>query len=161
MAKKQKWQAGENFLVPLKDGTFAQGQVVISAMEAMNSALCVFSSARYHEKPLFLHAPKLEDSIAVLFVTRDWLDSGRWQVVSNEPNVWSADYINFDTLEEKGFVGSKIIGSAIVENFLNAFHCLEPWNDFHDPRYLDGLLLSPNLKPATVFLVPHREDGSS
>jgi hypothetical protein len=66
MAKRQKWQAGDKFLVPLKDGTFAQGQVVTAAMQAMNSALCVFSLARYNEKPLFLHAPKLEDSIAVL-----------------------------------------------------------------------------------------------
>lgn len=158
MAKRQKWQAGDKFLVPLKDGTFAQGQVVTAAMEAMNSALCVFSLARYNEKPLFLHAPKLEDSIAVLFVTRAWLDSGRRQVVGNEPNVWCADYINFDKLEEKGFVGAKIIGSAIVGNLLNAFHCLEPWNDFHDPRFLDGLLLSPNLKPASVLL--RRKDGS-
>jgi hypothetical protein len=153
MAKKQKWQAGDNFLVPLKDGTFSQGQVVIAAPKAMNSVVCVFTAARYKVKPLSVHAPKLKDSIAILFVTRDLLDSGRWQVVNNEPNTWSAGHIDFDKLERNGFVGVIIEGSAIVENLLNAFHCLEPWNDFHDPDFLDGLLLSPDRKPPSVLLL--------
>jgi hypothetical protein len=150
--KKQKWQAGDNFLVPLDDGTFGQGQVVVAAENAMNSAVCVFSSAHYKEKPSSLNAPNVTDAIAVIFVTRDLLDSGRWEVLTNEPNDWSADYIGFDRLKRGGFVGVKIIGSANAEHLLNAFRCLRSWNDFFDPNYLDNLLLSPKRKPSTVRL---------
>jgi hypothetical protein len=153
MARKQKWGAGDNFLVPLKDGTFGQGQVVIAAQNAMNSAVCVFSGTRHHGQPEILDTPLPGNSISILFVTRDLLDSGRWQVRNNEANFWAADQIHFGELEGKGFVGAKIIGSGIVERLLSAFHGLEPWNDFHDPNYLDGLLLSRDRKPASVLRV--------
>jgi len=153
MAKRQSWRPGDNFLIPLKDGTFAQGQVLIAAKRAMNSAVCGFTSNRYKETPFSLLVPSLQETIAILFVTRDLLDSGRWQINSNQANAWGADHIHFHELESNGFVGVNIIGSGIVENLLNAYHGLEPWNDFQDPKYLDGLLLSPKLKPSSVLLI--------
>lgn len=154
MAKRrQQWTTGDHFIVPLRNGSFAQGQIVIPAADAMNSVVCVFSSNVYSSKPELLHTPKPSEAIAILFVTRDFLDSGRWEVLNNEQNLWSAECIGFDEFEKKGFVGAKIIGSANVEALLNAFNGLEAWNAFHDPSYLDRLLLNPDRKPSWVLLV--------
>ena len=52
-----------------------------------------------------------------------------------------------EPLRASGFIGATITGSGIVDDFVNAFHGLAPWDDWHDPRYLDTLLLDPSKKP--------------
>jgi hypothetical protein len=36
-------------------------------------------------------------------------------------------------------VGSTIYDAAIAEDFMNAFYALQPWDDWHNPDYLDEL----------------------
>lgn len=35
---------------------------------------------------------------------------------------------------------------------MNAYYSLVPWNSFHDPNYLDSLLISIDKKPNKVVL---------
>jgi len=44
-----------------------------------------------------------------------------------------------------------VIGSAIVNEFLNAYYALQPWDDWKDPHYLDSLLVSPDKKPTKLL----------
>jgi hypothetical protein len=150
--RNQKWQAGDNFAVPLADGTYGQGQVLSYEAQAMNSAICAFSSARYANIPVDLDFVYDQNLIAVLFVTRDLLDSGRWQVVNSRPMILLEKYIDIRSLRKKGFVGATIHGSHIAETFLNAYHKLSPWNQYLDPEYFDKLLVAPNRKPRGVLL---------
>lgn len=152
--RKQTWTEGDNFLVPLKDGRFIPGQVIRVAKSAMDSALCVFGAAVYERPSETLETITPEGTVAILFVTRDLLDSGRWKVRHNSPNSWAAEFIGFKALQDHGFVGTQIIGSGNVESFLNAFHNLQPWNAFHDPAYLDSLLLSSDRRPKTLTFLP-------
>jgi hypothetical protein len=151
--RKIKWLPGDSFLVPLEDGTYGQGQIVCHELHALDSVLCAFSSIRHKSVPGHLGAITEENLIAILFVTRDLLDSGRWRVVNSGPVIlpWEK-YIDLRQMRNRGFVGVKIIGSFIVANFLSAYHQLVPWDDFHDPEYLDKLLISRDLKPANVLL---------
>jgi len=155
MAKKKiKWQAGDNFLVPLEDGSYSQGQVLTYEVQALNSAVCAFSGVRFESAPDHLDAIPEKDLIAVLFVTRDLLDSGRWHIVSNGPTAPWQKFLDIGELKSKGFIGVTIHGSGIVANFLSAFHKLLPWNCYRDPAYFDKLLISPDRRPADVVLKP-------
>ncbi len=87
---------------------------------------------------------------SLLFTTRDLLDSGDWKVVTNTPIELPRKRLPYEDLRSSGFIGAKVIGSRIVAEFANAYCALAPWNDWHDPNYLDRLLLSPDLKPKTL-----------
>lgn len=151
--RKQRWSAGDVFTIPLIDGSFSVGQVVTPAPGALNSVVCTFSSKRLLEKISPIDAPDVSSVIAIRFVSRDLLDSWRWEVSGYASNTWAAQRIDFQALERKGFVGVEITGSANIVSLMNAFHGLAPWNKFYDPLYLDKLLLSPELKPAKVMLI--------
>lgn len=147
---KQQWLEGDYFCVPLVDGTYAVGQVIGIIPNALNSVLCVFFSQHFHTPP---SAPQSEvsvlerDLISALFVTRELLDSGRWKVFSNGVPFPIRKYLDIDALEAAHFVGVKVIGAGIIEEFLSAYYALLPWNDYFKPDYLDGLLISPDRKP--------------
>ncbi len=152
--KKKQWVAGDNFLVPLEDGTYGQGQVLSYEEHAMNSAICAVSSVRFSEIPTRLEIIPEERLLAVLFVTRDLLDSGRWHIVNNGPIISWEKYIEIHAMRNKGYIGVAIEGSRIVANFLSAYHKLVPWNKYYDPEYFDKLLISRDRKPADVLLKP-------
>ena len=56
-------------------------------------------------------------------------------------------FLNLEKLKKANFVGVKVIDSGIIIKFLNAFYGMFPWDHFHDPEYLDKLLVSSKLKP--------------
>jgi hypothetical protein len=153
MGKRRiKWLPGDNFLVPLEDGTYGRGQVLSYELHALNSALCAFSSIRHENVPAHLDTISEDNLIAILFVTRDLLDSGRWHVVNNGPIILWEKFVDIRRMRDKGFVGVAIEGSRIVANFLSAYHKLVPWNVYFDPEYFDKLLISPDRKPANLLL---------
>jgi hypothetical protein len=156
MAKKhrQRPSPGDLFLVPLSDGTWSLGQVISLEFEALDSILCGFSGQRRegHEFPVLNSTLLPADLISLIFVTPDQLANGNWRIVGRSvpPNIESL--LDLSALRRSGFLGVNIIGSANVEKFLNAFHCLFPWNGFYDPNYLDNLLIAPDKKPTNVLL---------
>jgi len=42
-----------------------------------------------------------------------------------------------------------------VENFLNAFHGLAPWDRYKDPNYFDEMLISEAIKPQVLVFKSH------
>jgi len=152
--KKRAWSIGDIFCIPLSDGTYSIGQVVGQEPEALNSVICVFFSRRLGTVPIQLDGQLSErELLSVLFVTRDLLDSGDWQVFCRTEPFPIRKYINVSALKAAGFVGVDIIGSGIVMKFLNAYHNLYPWNGFYEPDYLDRLLVSADKKPSHVLLI--------
>jgi hypothetical protein len=150
--RKVKWVAGDNFLVPLNDRSYGHGQVMSYEGRALNSAACAFSSLRFESVVDDLEPVTDENVIAVMFVTRDQLDSGGWRVVNNRPILHWEDTLDMRGLRSRGFVGAIIHGTAIVGNFLSAYHGLLPWNHYLDPEYFDKVLISPDRRPASVIL---------
>jgi hypothetical protein len=149
--RKIKWESGDNFLVPLEDGSYGQGQVLSYEAQAMNSAICAFFSIRYESMPTNLEPISENNLIAVLFVTRDLLDSGRWHIVDNGPTISWEKFIDIQSRRNNGFIGTKIQGSSNTRTFLSAYHKLVPWNCYFDPEYFDKLLISPDRKPTDLL----------
>jgi Immunity protein 26 len=151
MARKQPWKSGDIFAISLNDGTFSLGQVLSYEPDCMNSAFCSFYSIKVGVITNIIWQPNDKELIAVLFVTRESLDKGSWKVVGHQKPINVGMYVNLNSLREKRFLNVEIEGSKIVDEFLNAYHGLTYWNDFHDPEYLDKLLLYGVKRPEKVL----------
>jgi hypothetical protein len=151
--RRQRWQVGDVFLVRTKDGLDVVGQIVGRESTVLNSVSCAFYDKRLQDGD-DIDVVELPGTrvFSVVFVTRDLLDNGTWRVVSHRPVTIPRNWLPYEHLRESGYVGAKVIGSRIVGEFLNAFYGLAPWDDWKDPAYLDGLLISPDKKPAKLVL---------
>ena len=140
----------------LKDGSVSLGQIIAHEPKAMNSVGCILYDARFSDPTkVDVANPPTNCPFAVLLTTHDLLDSGHWRVVANAPLGLSHDLIPYEKFRTSGFIGAKIYGSAIINEFVNAFYGLVAWDDWADPKYLDGLLLSPGLKPKNLIYKPN------
>jgi len=149
--KRQSWSPGDCFIVPLADGSGLLGQVLQAEPGAMNSVSCAFYDQSVDGSALpGVVSPNPESLISVLFVTRELIDSGRWRIIGSCPICVPRSLYPYESLRVKSFVGAKIIGGGIVEKFANAIRGLRAWDDWHNPHYLDGLLISPQKKPANL-----------
>ena len=155
MARAKTWDVGNVFCVPLRDGTWSVGQVVGREADMLNSITCAFFALRVPEPGLPTEGwkPRSADPIAVQFTTKDLLTRRRWKVVANLPVSIPPSLFPYESTRASAWVGAKLIGSANIESFLNAYFGLEPWDQMHDPHYFDGLLLGPEHKPSPERLV--------
>jgi hypothetical protein len=151
MAKKQTqaWKVGDLFLVETVDKMHVIAQVVAQEPQVLNSVSCAFFDCRVKSEDELAQLKDLSLShlFSALFVTRDLLDNGTWRIIAHRPIIISKEHLPYEHLRTKGYVGAKVIGTANVREFLNAFYGLIPWDDWKDPAYLDGLLISPDKKP--------------
>jgi len=147
MAKKKEWTEGALFLVPQADNGHSLGQVVSIEKQALNSVICAFYDQRNPDSVGSWAAPDPNKMIAILFTTPDLLNNGTWRVVDRLISLGLDRMGNYVKLKAANFVGAEITGSGNVMEFLNAFYGLLPWDDWHDPKYLDTLLVSPEMKP--------------
>src|SRR5439155_14074782 len=90
---------------------------------------------------------KLSDVIATASTIPVHLDRGLWKVFSRGAVILPRQSWPNEAARNKGWVGSVVHTGAIVESFLNAYHSLAPWDQYHDPDYFDKLLISPSKKP--------------
>jgi hypothetical protein len=148
--RKEQWSEGDLFAVPLMDGTAAVGQILHLTPQALNSAVCAYYGVRVWDGITPEKALGDDKLIAVLFTTRDLLDSGKWRVVDRAAPRHLDQLSALRELECNGFVGAKIIGSGIITKLLEAYFGLRPWDAFADPLYLDKLLVAPDRRPSNV-----------
>ncbi len=140
------------FAVPLIHGSYAMGQLLGYEGAALKSFGCAFYDLRSTGDAVLPAALPQEKLIAILLVTPDLLKRGYWPIVGQRAIATPVAVRPYEKYREKRWVGAKIIGSANVEALLNAFYGFAPWDAFHDPNYLDGLLLDAALRPKNVVL---------
>ena len=123
-----------------------------------NAAICSFFGQRLLQMPQVNVELGVQGSaFSVLWVTRDLLDNGTWQVFTRTEPI--DPHVYFPDLEQRragGFVGTKVYGSGNVRKLVNAYFGLFPWDGFAESDYLDKLLLSPDLRPTNVLLTKNR-----
>src|SRR5260221_2808659 len=152
-AKKKKWNIGNLFAVPTSDGRYLAGQIIGREEDVLNSVtIALFDEVRGSAEEI--GSADLGESrlFSAVFATRDLVDSGRWKIVGDRPVALPKKLFPFEHARASGFVGAKVIGSAIINEFVNAYLGLVPWDDWKDPAYLDKLLISPTKKPSTILL---------
>jgi len=144
----QPFAPGDVFGVPLPDGSMGVGQVLSLEPDALNSVGCVFLAATV-DAGVLSGAP---DPIAALLTTPDLLKSGAWPVKASAPVVLPREEWPYEAYRALHWVGVKVTGSRNAQALLAAYHCLAPWDDWHDPTYLDSLLLAGVSRPHGVLL---------
>jgi hypothetical protein len=144
---KQVPAVGDVFLVELRNGSFAIGQVLETRPILMNSFTCAFFDKRVSSKEE-IELPLSKDLIlSCQFVTRDAFNRGKWKRVTNAASVIADAYLPHREKEQTGWIGAKVIGSGIMTGFLNAYFGLGDWTEMQDPKYYDGLLFNGRRPP--------------
>lgn len=152
MAKKKeiKWGNGDVFAVPLLDGSFVMGQVLDLQMKnVVRVALFNNKTININEATID-NCCKSQDLISLITCTIDKLDNNSWGIIGNKAIEIPFSLFPNEQFRNKGWVGAKTYGSAILEKFLNAFYGLVPWDDLADPFYLDKLLFNQSKKPSDL-----------
>lgn len=143
----QRWSVGDVLLIPQKDGKCAAAHVIDHVMK--NVVGIALYEHRLDKSGVVLELAKLQP-ISVLLTTRELLDEGVWEVVGRQIVSLPAESRPYEEFRATGWVGAKVYGAGIVRQFLDAVFGLDPWDDWKDPNYLDGLLLNPGTRPAAV-----------
>ena len=151
--QSQRWAVGDIFIVKLSDGSCSLGQVIDTPIP--NTASCAFVDQRSKDAALLESVElKLNDVIAAATVVASHLDLGAWRVISRRPVVLPQDQWPNEATRCNRWIGSKVYTGAILEDFLNAYYALAPWYGYHDPHFMDNLLISPSKKPKTLLRKP-------
>ena len=153
--KKQKWQVGDYFGIPIEDDFLAVGQI-LGRYDWIGVA-CLITKMKISSKKLPLYEDiKIDknDVIAAMFITEESLDKGFWPIIQQgivNKNILKQYFPNIDLIEQGNIIGINTEGSAIIDDFIKAYFSLAPWDDWHDPEYLDKLLISPDKKPENLI----------
>jgi len=145
----KKFSPGDIFGVPLPDGTMAIGQVLARERDALNSVGCVFFASI--ATPSQAMSGKFEP-VAILLVTPDLLNRGVWPILAKGEVSIPPEKRPYERFRANSWIGVIVTGSGIAQEFLGAYHGLCPWDDWHDPNYLDTLLLPNVERPKHVVL---------
>jgi len=153
--KRQKWKVGDLFKIPLADGSASLGHIVAQEHQMLNTVTCAFYDAKVTDTcpPDAPPLPKDETLIACLFTTHDLLRRGVWPVIGHITPQLSRKHLPYEDCRQNGWVGASMYGSGIVREFLDAYYRLAPWDDWADPKYLDGLLIDPAKRPKDLIYV--------
>jgi hypothetical protein len=150
--KKQAFNNGDIFLVPLKNGEQVIGQVL--DMQMINVVRCAFFAEKYTSDDIIsLNVGSNKNLISLVAITKEQLEFGVWKVIGNKNVGIPLDQYPNEQFRSNGWIGAKIYDAAILEDFLNAFYRLMPWDDWADPYYLDKLLVDKSKKPDNLLLV--------
>ncbi len=147
--RKQKWSVGDVFVIKTLNNQYVAAQIIGREAEVLNSVTIAIFDERFDSANDAMQA-ELDTShvISVIFSTRDSLDRGIWQVVGNHPVMIPKNLFPYEHLRgEAEWVGAIVHGSGIINEFVNAYYGLLPWDDWTDPSYLDKLLVTPDKKP--------------
>jgi len=152
MAKKKiNWQNGDVFFVKLKDGTYTTGQILDLQMK--NVVRCAFFDERIINQQEANVSCNVKNLISILATTREQLDFGIWKILGNKKIEILIDEYPNEQFRNNDWIGAKVYDAAVVEEFLDAFYALIPWDDWADPNYLDKLLLDKTKKPNKLIFI--------
>lgn len=149
MKKKHAWRVGDVFLVPRKDGDHTVGQVIEHILPHVISIALFRTAPASAVHPC---APGPDEVFSVVTTDDYGLTTGRWKVVASGDiiiprHLWPSNNV------PPSLVGLRTFDHELIEVFVNAFHGLQAWDDWHDPHFLDELLLTPAMKPRHLVYI--------
>lgn len=155
MAKKKKvtWSIENVFVIPLMNGKYCVGHVLDQRMvNTIRIALYdeVLDVAEECDVSKLCNADKL---ISLVEATKEQLAYGVWKIIGEKKSdIPVSKYANEQYRANK-WVGSTVYDAALVEDFVNAFYALIPWDDWYDPNYLEEFLVDISKKPKRLILI--------
>lgn len=150
------WAVGDIFAAPLADGSFAMGQVLWEETFAKGFTGRAPTVALFEHRVTNLEAVDLDEGVtartlAILHVQSDSLDGGSWRILGRRSVVddpFSGPCTGRDGLKTS-WDGLQVLA--------NAWHGLEPWNQFFRTDFLDQLLMRGVERPASAVMLTAEE----
>jgi hypothetical protein len=138
--RRVKLQLGQILAIPLCDGSF--GLAHIAAVSPLITC-AVFSVRRTQavELPAELERALDGGPVAVMMVTPNFVTDGSWPVIGQRAPSYSAHL-----LDTKG----RSATAGCLEDLLNAYHGLQPWDGMGDPRCFEKDMLPGVPVPPSV-----------
>ncbi|HTA81480.1 MAG TPA: Imm26 family immunity protein [Bacteroidia bacterium] len=151
--KKIQWAFGDIFIVPLINNKYCVGQALDLMMP--NVVRCAFFNEIVDDvnKINLSNLTYPDDLISLIAVSREQLDYGAWKIIGNKRITIPEKAFPNQQYKSARWVGAKIYDAALAEDFLNAFFALIPWDDWHNPNYLDSFLVDMSKKPNNLILI--------
>lgn len=155
---------GDVFLVPVDERTSCAGQVVKDQAEVLGAvAVCLFDVPCMQELAADTPAPEIDVStmFSAIMTTDDFLQTRRWPIVGSCTPVIPMEAAPGEEFRDRGYIGAKVYGSGILEQFVRAFYGKAPWDDYYLPDYFDAMLISPEWKPIERLVYSGRHGAPS
>jgi len=118
--KKQKWQVGDYFGIPIEDDFLAVGQI-LGKYDWIGVA-CLITKIKISSKNLPLYEDiqiDKNDVIAAMFITEDALDKGFWPIIQQgivNKNILKQYFPNIDLIEQGNIIGINTEGYKSLED---------------------------------------------
>ena len=148
--KRQKWESGDCFAIPMDNDIYGLGQVISHEKHCMDSVLCALFDITIESLDSVEWVPSRERVISVRIVTRESLDKGFWPIVGREKPISIEGFFPISRYRDNGYVGVSVDGSAIIDDFIAAFNGLIPWDSYFEPDYFDKMLVEGVARPENV-----------
>jgi hypothetical protein len=151
--KAMKPEKGDIFTIPLIDGDFALGQLI----QYDTRGLAGYSFGLFdHKVSSNIEAQEIilnmENCFSVVLGAIDCFSkSSNWMVVGNQNLVIPKKLFPFEKLRRSKKPGSRLHGKEVIDEFVNAYYGLLPWDNYYKPDCLDEMLLSPEKKPKNLL----------
>jgi Immunity protein 26 len=153
MSKKIKWTYGDVFIIKLLNGKFCVGQILDLQMDNI-VRVSLFNEVISNLVTLDLSKIcQLENLISLVAVSRENLDNGTWKIEGNKEISIPLSMFPNEKFRFNGWIGSVVYDSGLAEDFLNSFFALLPWDDWHDPNFLDEFLVDKKMKPQNLIFI--------
>jgi hypothetical protein len=151
--RKIKWQMGDVFAVPLKDGRFSMGQTLGRSMP--NSVrIALYNEVSDSVEGLTIeNLCRPENLISLIEVTKEQLDYGVWKIIGNKAIAIPQEDQPNEKYRALRWIGASFYDAGLAEDFLNAYNALLPWDKWYDPNFLDELLVDISKKPKNLILI--------
>jgi hypothetical protein len=148
--RKIKWHKGDVFVVKLMDGTYTIGQVL--DLQMTNIISCAFFDERYASIECILmdSTCNINNLISIIACTKEKLDYDIWKIIGNKPIEINEEKFPNEQFRHNGWIGAKSYDAGIIEEFLDAYNALTPWDDWYNPNYLDELLIDISKRPTNL-----------
>ena len=149
--KKVNWRSGDIFAIPLNESLYGFGQIVSHEPDCLDSVLCMLFSDSISSIDDPAVIPKDLKIISVELISRESLDDSLWPIVGNQKTTDVLNLYPIERLRENGYIGAKVRGSSIIDDFMAAYHGLIPWDSYADKAYFDKLLIPGMEIPKKAF----------
>lgn len=149
--KKKEWSFGDVFLVPLKNGKYGTGQVLDLQMPNIVRVALFDEVINSLEEFNLEQSCSIPNLISLVASSREQLDYDVWKLMGNKCiEVPKKNFPN-EEFRRKNWIGARHYDAALLEDFLNSFYALLPWDDWFNPNYLDEFLVDISKKPTNLI----------
>jgi hypothetical protein len=151
--RKIKYKVGDVFHVPSLDGGCYLGQVAVDKKQEIGAIFCFFYDGKFRcDQNCAPTELKPSEIISAVLITPEALERQLWKICANSPIPDHPKLKLLPALREKNFVGAVIVGSGLVEKYLDTYFGLVEESFWPDLNYVRRFFLDFDARKASKNL---------